>query len=267
MPSHKTTEAEIIQKTLETIRSFYNRNKEVLTASMSDHFMWIGSNDFQWCEGLAEFCRIIKNEMNEPSVMLSDEEFHVLFHERNVWVLYGRYKATAVLEDGSILHAHVRGTYIWHMEDGELKLVHIHGSHAQDVPLNQLTPEPVPFTENSSFFDYMKQMNTTQINNDKLAFRDNEKNYHYLFPTEILYLKAAGQYSIVYTKTDSFQVWGLLAKYEKALPESFQRIHKSYLVNTIYVDSIHRYEVTLQDGNRLPVGKERYMELKRFLQQ
>lgn len=55
---------------------------------------------------------------------------------------------------------------------------------------------------------------TSDVN--KIAFRDTNKNYRYLFPSDILYLKAAAQWSIVHTKTETFQVWGLLADYEKA---------------------------------------------------
>ena len=46
------TEAEIVQMTLENVRSFYDRNTEFTTTPMTDDFVWIGSNDFQWSEGL-----------------------------------------------------------------------------------------------------------------------------------------------------------------------------------------------------------------------
>ena len=102
------TEAEIIQLTLENVRSFYHRNPEVTTAPMADNFMWIGSNDFQWCEGLENFRRTMEKEYEEPPVLISDEEYHLLFHDRNVWVVCGRYRITSVMEDGTALHAHVR---------------------------------------------------------------------------------------------------------------------------------------------------------------
>ncbi|MCJ7856993.1 LytTR family transcriptional regulator DNA-binding domain-containing protein [Lachnospiraceae bacterium NSJ-143] len=262
----KITEEKIIQLTIENVRSFYNRNQKITTTPMTSDFMWIGSNDFQWCESLDEFYNITQKEYEEPPVILSDEEFHLLFHERNVWTIYGRYKATAVLDDGCVIHAHVRGTYIWRMVNGELKLAHVHGSHAQDIPLNQISPVAEPLTESSSFFDYMKHLDAAKTNVGKISFRDSSKNYRYLFPTEILYIKADGQYSIVYTKTDSFRVWGLLAEYEKKLPEIFRRIHKSYIVNSIFIESIKRYTAVVYNQLELPISKERYMDLKRYLQ-
>lgn len=260
------TEDEIIQMTLENVRSFYHRNPNVTTAPMTDDFMWIGSNDFQWCESLEKFNRITKKEYMEPPVLLTDEEYHLLFHERNVWVVYGRYKATAVLEDASVIHAHVRGTYVWRRINGEMKLAHVHGSHAQDIPLNQLLPPPEPLTLNTDFFEYMKHMDTLKVNEEKMSFRDRDKKYHYLLPSEILYMQSALQWTTVYTKTGCFQIRGLLAEYEQKMPEMFQRIHKSYLVNSIYIGTICRYKAILKDGQELPIGKERYMGLKRYLQ-
>ena len=261
------TENDIIQLTLDNVRSFYNRNPAVTTASMTDDFMWIGSNDFQWGENLKDFYRLSQKEYEEPPVLLSDEEYHVLFHERNVWVVYGRFKIMTGRDKGSVLHAHVRCTFVWRKVDGDLKLAHVHGSHAHDIPITNLFPVSTPLGDNISYFDYMKQMDALRTDGEKIAFRDRDKNYRYLFPSDIIYLKAAAQWSIVYTKTESFQVWGLLAEYQKRLPDMFCRIHKSYLVNSMYIDSIHRYRAVLKSGLELPIGKERYMDLKQFLHQ
>lgn len=264
MPKQIISEAEIIQMTLENVRSFYSREKSVTTAPMTHNFMWIGSNDFQWCEGLDEFYRVTKNEYDEPPVLLSNEEYHLLLHERNIWVVYGRYKATAALEDGSVIHAHVRGTYIWQRVSGEMKLAHVHGSHAQDIPLNKTAP-PQQLTADSDYFYFLKRMDALNADVDKIAFRDRQGKHHFLFPNEILFLKAAGQYTAVNTMADSFIVSGLLSEQESILPPQFKRIQKSYLVNIRYIDSIYRYKAVLKDGRELPIGRDWYMELKRFL--
>lgn len=259
------TESEIIQMTLENVRSFYQRNPDITISPMTDNFMWIGSNDFQWCQSLEEFNLITKKEFNESPVTLSDEEYHLLFHERNVWIVYGRYKATTMLRDGSVIHAHVRGTYVWRRIDGEIKLAHVHGSHAQDIPLNQLLPPPEPLTADTDYFEYMKRMDTVKANEKKLSFRDKDKNHRYLLPSEILYMKSALQWTIVHTITGSFQIIGLLADHEPEMPDTFCRIHKSYLVNSMYIASIRRYKAVLKNGEELPISKERYMNLKRYL--
>lgn len=259
------TEAQIIQKTLENVRSFYNRKQEIAALPTADDFVWIGAYDSQWSEGRDQFAELAGIEHEEFPILLSDEEYHLLFHERNVWVVYGRYKVTATKEDGSVFHVHVRGTYVWRMVNGELKLAHVHDSHG-DMPTGQQASEAGQYLADADFLEYMKHMDMQKANQEKIVFRDKEKNYHYLFPSDILYLKAAAQYSIVHTKSDRFKTWGLLADFEKKVPETFRRIHKSYLVNTMYIDSVRRYRAFLTDGQELPIGKERYMELKKHLQ-
>ena len=45
----------------------------------------------------------------------------------------------------------------------------------------------------------------------------------------------------------------------------FLRIHRSYVVNLRYVQSIRRYRATLTDGRELPIGQEKYLALKAAL--
>lgn len=85
------------------------------------------------------------------------------------------------------------------------------------------------------------------------------------FPEEILYLEARLKNAILYTETSSIVVSGLLASQVDKLPLAFCRIHKSYIVNTLYVKSIQRYRVTLQNEVELPVSKENYLDIRAFL--
>ncbi len=265
MGRHIYRENEVIQKTQEVIRSFYGRLTETTIAPMTDTFMWIGANDFQWCEGLEEFLRITKKEYEATPVLLSDEEYHLLFHDRNVWVVYGRYKGIATLEDGSRIKVHVRITFVWRVIKGVLKLEHVHGSNSQDISLG-LSPSPdSSFTEDSDFLGFMKKMADTERVCQKIPVRDCDKRHRYLFPSEILYLEADGQRCIFHTEDGSFPTPGLLSSYEKKMPEMFFRLHKSYLVNCLHIDSISRYRAILKNRCELPIGKERYMELKRKL--
>ena len=57
-----------------------------------------------------------------------------------------------------------------------------------------------------------------------------------------------------------------IALKELAAPP-FIQLHKSYRVNTAYLQDISRYQATLSNGTVLPIGKERYMGIKHFLQE
>lgn len=43
-------------------------------------------------------------------------------------------------------------------------------------------------------------------------------------------------------------------------------VHKSYWVNKQYIKELHRYQATLYNGVQIPVGKSRYMDVKKALQ-
>lgn len=261
------TKADVIRMTSETLRSFYNRDPGATMTYLAENFMWIGAFDFQWCEGVEECLRITRSEYAEAPVLISDEEYHLLFHDRNTWVIYGRYKTTVVLEDDAVIHFHVRVTAIWRRINGELKLVHIHGSNAQDIPANQLAPSLHQFTEETSFFDYVKRIDMLNANANKITLRDQDGKYHFLLPDDILYIKADGHYTTVHTKKCAFSVSGLLSDHEEHLPPQFRRIQRSYVVNTQYIDTICRYTAVLKTGEKLPIGKSWYTGLKNFLQQ
>ncbi len=62
------TEAQIIQKTLENVRSFYNRKREIAALPMADDFVWIGAYDSQWSEGQDQFIELAGKENRRVSV-------------------------------------------------------------------------------------------------------------------------------------------------------------------------------------------------------
>ena len=99
---------------------FYNRKQEIAVLPTADDFVWIGAYDSQWSEVRDQFVELAGIEHEEFPILLSDEEYHLLFHERNVWVVYGRYKVTATKEDGSVFHVHVQ-IGVWRMVNDELK--------------------------------------------------------------------------------------------------------------------------------------------------
>lgn len=61
------------------------------------------------------------------------------------------------------------------------------------------------------------------------------------------------QYSL-YEKLDNIE--------KELLPYGFLRIHKSFLVNTKYIENIVNYKVHLKNGKILPVPKEKFQKVK-----
>lgn len=93
-------------------------------------------------------------------------------------------------------------------------------------------------------------------------------DYEIVALESLSYIRGAGPYSelvlrdgrvLLHTKT--------LDKLYKQLPENWQRIHKSYLVDMKRISKFQvsvgtKYSLVLNDGTQLPVGRTRYKELR-----
>jgi len=85
---------------------------------------------------------------------------------------------------------------------------------------------------------------------------------------DLLYVEGADKYSeLVLTNGQRSFYDKCLGRVEAALPRSFVRIHKSYLVRFATISRLHvhkgsRYSAELKNGLRLPVGRSRYETIK-----
>lgn len=92
-----------------------------------------------------------------------------------------------------------------------------------------------------------------------------------IIPVEqILYLEAQDDYVKIVTKDGSSLKQNRMKFFEEHLPDSFVRIHRSYLVNLNYVKQIElvgkdSHAVLLKDGKQLPVSKNGYAKLREMI--
>lgn len=257
------TQAKIIDLTGEILRGFYGRSIDHLTHYLSDDFVWIGAYDFQFTTSKQQFLDVIQSELNSIQFQMYDEEYEFLSRDRDMMVLYCRFKLRAPLSDHTFMQTHTRLTVIWRYVDSTLKLIHIHGSNAQDIPLSSETLVAIP--EPNNFIDYITQPVLTNPPPKKM-FRTSTGEFRVLMEYDILYIEAQGQNSLIHTRDETILVSGLLRVHQDSLSDIFFRIHKSYLVNSGYITALLRYQVTLCNQILLPVGKERYLVLKQFIE-
>lgn len=87
----------------------------------------------------------------------------------------------------------------------------------------------------------------------------------------VLYVEGAGAYSELVLDDGRRELHDkTLEKLQAVLSPAFERIHKSYLVRWNSVKALHahegsHYEIELKTGQRLPVGRMRYKELRERL--
>ena len=85
-------------------------------------------------------------------------------------------------------------------------------------------------------------------------------------PHMILYIQSKNRRTELFCVDKLIQCDLSINEINAILPEDFCPIHRCYTVNTRYVISIRRYEVTLITGEILPVPFHSYMQVKSDLE-
>ena len=106
---------------------------------------------------------------------------------------------------------------------------------------------------------------------DRVVVKTNQKIS--IIPTEqINYIQAQDDYVMLYTEQGKFLKQKTMKFFENRLnPEEFIRLHRSYIskldrINEINLLEKETYQVTLKDGEKLPVSKSGYAKLKEVLE-
>ena len=106
--------------------------------------------------------------------------------------------------------------------------------------------------------------------------KKNHQNAIYFFSTEqgkkpvnivtIVYIEVKSHKLTIYEQDKVFSANGNLNTIEKEISQyGFIRIHKSYLVNFRYINLICQKEVTLDNGNTLPLSRRKFESTKKEL--
>lgn len=97
-------------------------------------------------------------------------------------------------------------------------------------------------------------------------FIKHDKRHLHLAIREIHYLESYGNYVKVWMKDKFYLTSRTLSSFEEQLPDSsFIRIHKSFLINRIWVDYLEGNRLKLKNGTELPIGKNHKQAFKRFM--
>ena len=91
----------------------------------------------------------------------------------------------------------------------------------------------------------------------------------YVTISDIVYLKADGNYTTIFMKNNTkFYIAKTLKEYEdilcQSMKEPFVRIHKTYIVNTLFIKNIEKgddYFLILRDNTRLEISRRKKQEL------
>lgn len=78
---------------------------------------------------------------------------------------------------------------------------------------------------------------------------------------DILYVEAENVYVVVHTKRGNYRTRMSLAKFVEQLDETFFKVHRSFVVGLKYVKKITKTEITMINGDIVPMSRKLYDEV------
>lgn len=93
-----------------------------------------------------------------------------------------------------------------------------------------------------------------------------DRQYRRLDFKDLHYLESYGNYVKLWTSQEDFLLTArTLSSFQAELPPTFQKIHKSYIVNKALVDYLEGNQLAMRSGQVLPVGKLQREAVKRWV--
>lgn len=262
MQYRRYSKDDVINITRDAIHLFINKRLNQFVEYLDESFVFVGDYGSLFLHGIPEFIAFTREEIELPPVEISQEEYEIIAHERHLWVTCGRYIASSNAAEEAIASKH-HFTFTWRQDENDLKLIHAMACHAKDFPSDSNPKEGSAKLMQAKIFDNIPAQPTTTAVHQKISIRDISGKIRYIYPDEILYVKIDNKICSIYMGTECFfariklsdlQIPGLLS------------VHKSYRVNQQYIREICRYQATLFNGIQIPIGKSRYMDVKKALE-
>ena len=258
MMNQHFTYQDVLNHSKDFVHALMNRDIIMFQYLLDDDFVWIGDYTNQYISGKEAFIHVLKNVEVSGQLHISHEEYTLLTQEEKTWVVYGRFCATATLPTTKVISTIIHFTFIWQLnKQQKLHLIHAQACHVNTPASNNEQKKKLYFYKNGT----SAHEDTIRLENpmNKIRIKDMHHQLHFLSPMEILYIVSNNKLCTIYTAEESFVTRMTLREFDHPL---FLRIHRSYLVNRHYIKQIHRYCATLSNGTKLPIGKQRYMELQ-----
>lgn len=132
---------------------------------------------------------------------------------------------------------------------------------------------PKPFNQKRLEQAFNRIVKKEEVSNENLQFLAIKKRggIQLVNINDVQYIKGAGVYTEIYLANNKKELHDKsLEKLSQLLPNTFERIHKSYLVKITEIKEIivktgSQYAVELQTGEIIPVGRTKYKQLKEKL--
>lgn len=252
--------------TVDLSREFSHRFWEGDTAWCCDHLAenltWIGARDRQFGRGIAQFKqKLAMFHSLMPKSILSDEAYALVAESAHLHVVAGSYTCHTNPAARSVFAARQNVTFVWRIEGKNRGLVHLHHSIPADVHAGD---GEEPGRRSHETIRYAEAVNGQQNADAMYELRDVQGILHLLRLADVMYLEASRQSTVVHCVKHSFRVRRGISDLAQTITGGREcglvRVHRSYFVNALYVESISPDSLTVLGGTWVPLSSQRRVQ-------
>ena len=151
----------------------------------------------------------------------------------------------------------------WRIIGGELKMVHQHNSYEYIYQNGQGESGVLKWDINT--MQFVRNLLLEAPPQKRMAIRSGRQTL-YINPYMVLYVQSQQRRTELVCVDKVISCNSTIGKLSKELPEVFYPLHRGYLVNTLYIVAIRRFEAELISGISIPIPALTYQQAKRDLQ-
>lgn len=252
------------------IHHFWNGDIKSCASVLSPEFVWIGPQAKQMNLDAKGFIKTHASFiLKAPHAVLANERYSFLGSPApKIFIVTAEYNSYIEPTDTNPYAAAHRSTFVWKQTPRGHKLVHCHISHPFSSTLQE-NGNPAPLTQDIN--GHVLLLSSRRCYRSTVELRDILGNIHVLRLAEIVYLEAQKQSTIVHDTEGSFRlregITKVVENLNQADPIALVRIHRSYVVNPLYVKTIKSDVVELATGQELPLSARRRSEAVELIAQ
>ena len=248
--------------TQECWQRYWQLDVDFMLGLCDENVTWIGAEQDEFIRGLDN----LKNNFAEllqhlRTCHLLNQEFFAAYSDRNTCTVIGRYFVTTDERNDYFLQVQQRCTFVWTIVDGEYKIRHIHVSN----PIGELKiAKGERFVNTVGYManKYLEENFKKRFFGKRLSVIDSYGALRLVYLSEIMYVKAQRNDLIIALAGGQMQVKMSISEFMRNAGKNFLQVHRSYAVNTDFMSKLERYEVTMKDGEIIPVPAKKYNEVR-----
>lgn len=258
----RNQEAELVRLTQQCWEHYWRLDLDFMLNYCDENVTWIGAEQNEFIRG---FENVKKNFadllLHLRSCHLLNQEFYVTQNSKNTCTVIGRYFVTTDETNDYFLQAQQRCTFVWEMKDKAYKIMHIHVSN----PMGELkVAQGERFVNTVGYMAnrYLEENFKKRFFGRQITVTDVNGAVRFIYLSEIMYVKAQRNDVTIVMTNEQTDVKMSISDFMKLADNKFLQVHRSYAVNTDFMSKLERYNITMKNGEQIPVPVKKYNEIR-----